>query len=109
MSRCYKFKYNSVKVLLLTLASELANLFKKFQSVLKIWTKCRLNFHEVECTTPLQNISQKMLPELFHYKIIWEAPVPISRLPSLTLMLSNKIGLHLSPFLLKVPFGFLLK
>ena len=35
---------------LLKLVLELPNLFKKFQSVLKIWTKCRLNFHEMECT-----------------------------------------------------------
>ena len=35
-------------MLLLRLGSELPNLVKKFQSVLKIWTKCRLNFHEME-------------------------------------------------------------
>ena len=32
------------------LRSKLPNLVKKFQSAFKIWTKCRLNFHEVECT-----------------------------------------------------------
>ena len=32
------------------LGSELQNLIKKFQSVLKLKTKCRLNFYEVECT-----------------------------------------------------------
>ena len=35
-------------MLLLKLGSELPNLVKKFLSVLKIWTKCKLNFHEVE-------------------------------------------------------------
>ena len=35
-------------MLLLKLGSDLPNLVKKFQSVLKISTKCRLNFHEVE-------------------------------------------------------------
>ena len=42
------FKYRSVKMLLLKLGSELPNLVKTFQFVLKIWEKCRLNFHEVE-------------------------------------------------------------
>ena len=37
-------------MLLLKLGSELPNLVNKFQSVLKIWTKYRLNFDEVECT-----------------------------------------------------------
>ena len=37
-------------MLLLKLGSELPNLGKKFQSVLKIWTKCEMNLHEVECT-----------------------------------------------------------
>ena len=39
-------------MLLLKLGLELLNLVKKFQSLLKIWTECRLNFNEVECTTP---------------------------------------------------------
>ena len=43
-------KYRSVKMLLLKLGSELPNLFKDIQFTLKIWIKCRLNFHEVECT-----------------------------------------------------------
>ena len=43
-------KYRSVKILLLKLGSELPNLFKNIQSTLKIWIKCSLNFHEVECT-----------------------------------------------------------
>ena len=43
-------KYRSVKMLLLKLGSELPNLFKVIQSTLRIWIKCRLNFHEVECT-----------------------------------------------------------
>lgn len=38
----------SVKMLVWKLGSELPNLIKKFQSALKIWTRCRLNFHEVE-------------------------------------------------------------
>ena len=42
------FKYRNVKMLLLRLASELSNLVKKFQSVLKVWTKWQLNFHELE-------------------------------------------------------------
>ena len=33
---------------LLKLGSELQNLIRKLQSVLKISTKCRLHFHEVE-------------------------------------------------------------
>ena len=37
-------------MLSLKLGSKLPNLFKKPQSVLKIWTKCRLNFHKMECT-----------------------------------------------------------
>ena len=36
------------KTLLLKLGSELPNLVKKFQSILTIWAKCRLNFHELE-------------------------------------------------------------
>ena len=43
-------KYRNVKILLLKLGSELPNLFKNIQSALKILIKCRLNFHEVECT-----------------------------------------------------------
>ena len=45
-------------MLLFKLGSELPNLLKKIQSILKIWTKCRLNsheleyFHQVECTPP---------------------------------------------------------
>ena len=39
-------------MLLLKLGLGLPNLVKKFQSVLKIWTECTLNFLEVECTTP---------------------------------------------------------
>ena len=35
-------------MLLLKLGSVLPNLVKNFQSALKIWTKFRLNFHEVE-------------------------------------------------------------
>ena len=35
-------------MLLLKLGSELPNLVKNFQFALKIWTKCRLNFHKVE-------------------------------------------------------------
>ena len=35
-------------MMLWKLGSELPNLVEKFQSVLKIWTKCRLNSHEVE-------------------------------------------------------------
>ena len=37
-------------MLLLKLESELPNLVKNFQSALKIWIRCRLNFHEGECT-----------------------------------------------------------
>ena len=37
-------------MLVLELGSELPNLFNNIQSALKIWIKCRLNFHEVECT-----------------------------------------------------------
>ena len=37
---------------LLKLESELQNLIKKFQSVLKIKTKKRLHLHEVECIHP---------------------------------------------------------
>ena len=37
-------------MLLLELGSELPNIIKRFQSVLKIWTKYRLNFNKVECT-----------------------------------------------------------
>ena len=37
-------------MLLLELGSELPNIIKRFQSVLKIWAKCRLNFNKVECT-----------------------------------------------------------
>ena len=52
MCRCSNFKYWSVKILLLKLASELPNLVKNFQFVLKVWTKSKLNFHEVEYTPP---------------------------------------------------------
>ena len=38
-------------MLLLKHVSELPKLVKKFQSVLKIWTKCRLNFHKLEYPT----------------------------------------------------------
>ena len=44
------FKYRDVKMFLLKLGSELPNLDIKFQPVLKIQTKYRLYFHEVECT-----------------------------------------------------------
>ena len=37
-------------MLLLKLGSEMPNLFKNIQSALNIQIKCRLNFHEVECT-----------------------------------------------------------
>ena len=37
-------------MLLLKLGSQLPNVFKITQSALQIWIKCRLNFHEVECT-----------------------------------------------------------
>ena len=53
-------------MLLLELGSELPNLVKKFQFVLKIWTKCRLNFHEVVCTTFDKN-------ELMTYKLFFAA------------------------------------
>ena len=43
------------------LESELGNLNKKFQSVLKILTKYRLNIQEVECTTPLMENSKTIL------------------------------------------------
>ena len=55
---------------LLKPGSELPNLVKKYQSVLKTWTKCRLNlhevkyfhelkyFHEVECTRGNSPLSQ---------------------------------------------------
>ena len=35
---------------LLKLGSELTNLFKSIQSALKIWLKCRVNYHKMECT-----------------------------------------------------------
>ena len=50
MRRYFIFQYRSAKMLLMKLESELPNLVKKLQSVLKIWTKCRLNFHEAERT-----------------------------------------------------------
>ena len=40
-------------MLLTKLILELSNLVEKFQSVLTIWAKCRVNFHEVECTPML--------------------------------------------------------
>ena len=42
------FKDRDLKMFLLKLGSELQNLIKKIQSVLKIKTKCRLHFQEVE-------------------------------------------------------------
>ena len=42
------WKYESVKMLLLKLGSELPNLVQKFRSVLKIWTKYSLNNYEKE-------------------------------------------------------------
>ena len=44
----WNFKYWDLKMFLLKLGSELQNLIKNFQSALKISTKCRLHFHEVE-------------------------------------------------------------
>ena len=50
------FKHRDFKMFLLKLGSELQNLIKKFQPVLKIYAKYRLHFqkveyfHEVECT-----------------------------------------------------------
>ena len=49
MRKFFKFQVcKCKKTLLLKLESELPSLVKKFQSVLAIWTKCRLNFHELE-------------------------------------------------------------
>ena len=66
MCRCSNFKYWSVKILLLKLASELPNLVKNFQFVLKVWTKSKLNFHEVEYTRPFccgNRFSKNQWPE----------------------------------------------
>ena len=43
-----KFKYRDLIIFFKKLGSELQNVMKKFQSVLKKWTKCRLHFHEVD-------------------------------------------------------------
>ena len=47
------FKYRDIKLFLLKREWELKYLVKKFQSTIKIQTKHRPNFHEVESTTPI--------------------------------------------------------
>ena len=42
------FERKDVKIFLLNLWSVCEKLVKKFQANLKIWTKCRTNFHKVE-------------------------------------------------------------
>ena len=57
-----KFKHRGVKVFLLDLWPECKNLVIKRQTILKIWTVGRLNFHnvqnflEVECTGVSKNV-----------------------------------------------------
>ena len=50
MRRGSDFTQSDFKMLLLKLGSELQNLVKKLQSAMKILTKYKLHFHEVECT-----------------------------------------------------------
>ena len=69
-------------MLLLKLGSELQNLVKKFQSVLKIWTKCRLNFHEVErtqChkfTSALHHVFDDVFYTLTHFRPMFHFYTP---------------------------------
>ena len=57
----------SAKMLLMKLGSELLNLVKKYQPILNIWTKCRLNFHEVECIPSHPTIRHKSVNEIHKY------------------------------------------
>ena len=63
MRRC--FKYRDLKMFLSKLESELENLNKNFQSVLKIQRKYRLNTQEVECTTSLMENPNTHTQQLF--------------------------------------------
>ena len=74
MRRYFIFQYKSVKMLLLKLGSQLPNLVKILQSVLKIWTKCRLNFHEVEYHQHFRQFARKQNVARYHLEKISNSP-----------------------------------
>ena len=58
----FNFKHKNLKMFLLKLGSELQYLIKKFQPVLKIKTKYRPHFHEVEYFHEVECTGVRPLP-----------------------------------------------
>ena len=68
LHRCFRFEVQECQNASIETWNRAAK-FTKLQSVPKIWTKCRLNFHEVEYFRKMKSTNDDLLEK---YNTIWD-------------------------------------